>query len=49
MGWRALVLLIILVGAAIAMAAWVLSSEERTQRLAVLLGRGRDQDGPPTA
>jgi hypothetical protein len=43
------VLLTILAGFILAILVWVLSDDRRTQRLAVLVGRGRNGDRPPTA
>jgi hypothetical protein len=48
-GWRALTLLILFAGAVLAMTARVIKDDQRTQRLALLLRRGRNEDGPPTA
>jgi predicted secreted protein len=47
-GWRALVLLVIVVGSVLATAVWVLADDQRTRRLAILLGRHRGDDVPPT-
>jgi HAMP domain-containing protein len=48
-GWSAVVLLIALGGLVLAAGVWVLRDDQRTRRLATLLGRGRDDAQPPTS
>ena len=47
-GWSAVVLLVVLGGLVLATGVWVLRDDQRTRRLATLLGRGRDDAQPPT-
>jgi len=48
-GWPAVVLLVGLGGLLLAAGVWVLRDDQRTRRLATLLGRGRDDARPPTS
>jgi hypothetical protein len=48
-GWSAVVLLVVLGGLVLAAGVWVLRDDQRTRRLATLLGRGRDDAQPPTS
>jgi len=48
-GWPAVALLAVLGGLLLVAGAWVLRDDQRTRRLATLLGRGRDDARPPTS